>query len=635
MTSDHNKVKIGGHIEKTENNMWIQEMERRAEMDREKAVSEAIDEKEKAVTYAYTTFESEGHLVPSIEDVYTVNEKTGELKYSIDKFETWARNASEEHFIGLDEGQTQYIYRDGYYVKGVEGWMKTTMNLCNHNMGVTIHHVKETLHRLGANGIVDRDLIDTELSVMTVLNNCVLNTSTMGITDHTPDYITFSKLACDYIEGAECPEWLEFLDYSLSANEIETLQELFGYCVLRGYPYQVAFFLLGSGGNGKGVAMKVLRAMLGRGRTSAVPMQDVGERFYTSDLPGSYANISGDTSAKALLDSSMYKMLTGEDPIRTEKKNKDSFDFYNHAKIISQMNELMPTKDQTDGFFRRFVLIRFDRTPTPERMLKKRGFDKRIVDNEIPGVLNWALEGLCRLHKRGGFAFTLNHTVEELRKMWNIEADHVLGFVRACCELGGKRVIATEVFMTAYTRWHVDMYGMVPAEDQGDITKARPWTGFQKPSSRRIKNKDIGIWFTDDGEEKEMVNCYPGICLKNTSGHLDVDMNYIYEHWGEIIGSSPKGLNSSNVNKSDDSMIPDTSLHTPNIGNQDDGTGSEIMAIIQERVKAYGGKETDHVFSVIGAMLEDKGYDLIIIESCIKRYHEGHRIHVPYIKDGE
>lgn len=613
MTSDPNALKISKKAEEIDD-VWIGAM----------VVQHDIENRSIASIYVADKLGDGGHEVPTADDVYSVD-KNGTQKYSVDLFDAWARHSSGERFVSLNQGKDPYIYKDGVYVPYVEGWVNAVMKACNQNEGVTEHFTKETVARIGKNSEMDADVLETQDPNITLLGNCALNTLTGGCQEYDPEHITFSKLDVNHVPGAQCPTWAEFIEYTLPESERKNIQELFGYCLVKGYPYHAAWFLLGKGQNGKGVTMNILRAMLGKRNCSAVPLQEVSERFYSHDLYNKYANISGDTSARALCDASMYKMLTGGDEIRVEQKGKDAFDFRNHAKIISSMNDLMKSDDQSDGFFRRFILIPFAKQVTADRIREKEGFEKRIIDNEMSGVLNWAIEGLMRLRRQGGFTFQLDKSMDDLRHLWNSEADHVKAFMDACCELGPKRIVASEIFMLAYSMWHEDRYGTPPVEDQGMITKGKVQYGFGA-SPRKPLAGDRELWLTDSNYERESVRCYTGICLKNTSGHLDVDINYLSGHWDEICGGadSPKGLSTISDEDGNDIMMHATDppgVHAP--------TGSEIMALINERVTAYGGNMSGHAMSVIEGWIEDRGYNIDDIQFCVKQYRAGHRIFIP------
>jgi phage/plasmid-associated DNA primase len=368
--------------------------------------------------------------------------------------------------------------------------------------------------------------------------------------------------------------------------------------------------------------MNILRAMLGKRNCSAVALQEVNERFYSHDLYNKYANISGDTSPRALCDASMYKMLTGGDEIRVEQKGKDAFDFINHAKIISSMNELMKSDDQSDGFFRRFVLIRFAKNITAARIREKDGFEQEIINNEMSGVLNWAIEGLVRVRAQGGFSWQLGKSKDDLRKIWNAEADRPEAFINECCERGG--FIDPGTFHHAYSRWHEEKYGVPAREEQGDITKAHSRYGFSKGTRKTYNNSHL--W-----DDRNSIKCYTGVSLKNTPANLSVYPDFVDAHWHEITGktvSEPEGLNTMPPKEADIMSVPLSDA--PDISTP---IGSEIMNLIQDRVTAYGGNTSDHVMSVIECWIEDRGFSMVDIQFCVKRYREGHRIFVPDIKE--
>ena len=610
MTNDQNKVKI---LKKSDeiDDAWIEAMERQHD----------VESKSIGSIYVADNLEADGHKVPVPEDVYNID-SNGNRKFSVELFDAWARHSSGERFVSLNQGGDLYIYKDGIYAPYAEGWLNAVMKACSQNEGVTEHYTKETVARIGKNSEMDSTLLESQDPNITIIGNGALNTLTGGVQDYDPDHVAFSKLDVKYVPGATCPVWEEFLEYTLQESEIESLRELFGYCLVAGYPYHAAWFLLGSGQNGKGVAMEILRAMLGKRNCSAVPLQEVSERFYSHDLHNKYANISGDTSPRALCDASMYKMLTGGDEIRVEKKGKDAFDFINHAKIISSMNELMKSDDQSDGFFRRFVLIRFAKNITADRIREKDGFEREIIDNEMSGVLNWAIDGLIRVRAQGGFSWQIGKTKDDLRKIWNSEADRPEAFINECCERGG--FIEPGTFHHAYTKWHELKYGVPPREEQGDITKAHGRYGFSKGTRKTYDNSYL--W-----DNRNSIKCYTGVSLKNTAGNLSVYPDYVDAHWHEITGmreaDAPKGLNTMTFKEGDDMMT--TPAYQPEISQP---VGSEIMALIQDRVKMYGDNMSDHAMSVIECWIEDKGFSMDDIQFCTKRYREGHRIFTPNIQ---
>ena len=139
--------------------------------------------------------------------------------------------------------------------------------------------------------------------------------------------------------------------------------------------------LLGGGGQGKSVFLKVLGEILGRANISAASLQTIiDNRFGTAELYGRLANIAGDIPDMALSNAENFKRATGDDLVWAERKNKDPFNFWNRAKLIFSANQLPPTNDKTIGFMRRWVDNHLSRemvqgilTHTSQRICLKKG----------------------------------------------------------------------------------------------------------------------------------------------------------------------------------------------------------------------------------------------------------------------
>ena len=65
------------------------------------------------------------------------------------------------------------------------------------------------------------------------------------------------------------------------------IQELFGYTLYRGYDVSVVFILFGTGRNGKGVLLKLLRKMVGTENITSRKLQELtNDVFAKADLYG-------------------------------------------------------------------------------------------------------------------------------------------------------------------------------------------------------------------------------------------------------------------------------------------------------------------------------------------------------------
>ncbi len=92
----------------------------------------------------------------------------------------------------------------------------------------------------------------------------------------------------------------------------------------RGYPHQSAFILVGDGGNGKSPLLSLLTEFLGPENVSSISLQDlVNHKFTAAELFEERANIYDDLSSDALKRTGQFKMATGGDMLKGEKKFKN------------------------------------------------------------------------------------------------------------------------------------------------------------------------------------------------------------------------------------------------------------------------------------------------------------------------
>lgn len=80
--------------------------------------------------------------------------------------------------------------------------------------------------------------------------------------------------------------------------------------------------------------------LLGGDNVSNIPWQGLGDRFNKAELFGKLANIFADLPSKAIDDNGMFKVLTSEDYITAERKNRDPFSFRPYARFLFSCNEI-------------------------------------------------------------------------------------------------------------------------------------------------------------------------------------------------------------------------------------------------------------------------------------------------------
>ena len=221
----------------------------------------------------------------------------------------------------------------------------------------------------------------------------------------SPRYFTPSTIPVEFDPSATCPRFLRFLEEVLprraeSDQRMLLLQQLAGYCLAGPHLRLERFFILhGRGANGKSIFALTLTALLGDENVSHLTIPQLNHRFMVHELSNKIANIAMDLSEVDKADEGVLKSLTSFEPQTVDRKHKAPVKVKPFVKLVFATNVLPHIKDNTDGIARRMVIVPFLETFAADRA------DVRLLDElskELPGILNWALEGLKSLIERQG-----------------------------------------------------------------------------------------------------------------------------------------------------------------------------------------------------------------------------------------
>jgi len=222
----------------------------------------------------------------------------------------------------------------------------------------------------------------------------------------SPRWFSAVGLPYEYRAGAECPRWHRFLERNLAGDQqvIRFLAEWIGYCLTAGTRLQKFLLLQGAGRNGKGVFSAVLEAVLGSENVSHVGLDRIGEKFSLVQTYGKLANIAGDSGEIDRVAEGILKSWTGGDRMQFERKFKGAFSSTPTAKLIVATNQLPTIRDRSMGVWRRLILLPWT-VQIPHHEVDPALTDARwwAEQGELPGILQWALEGRHRLGQRGYF----------------------------------------------------------------------------------------------------------------------------------------------------------------------------------------------------------------------------------------
>lgn len=196
-------------------------------------------------------------------------------------------------------------------------------------------------------------------------------------------------------------QWLDFLAEGSKQEDINLLQEFFGYCLSGSTEHQKSLWIYGPPGCGKSVIFKVLIAIVGEKRVAARQAENFRSNF-NADLAGKrlvyFPDYRHDPAhAKAAL--SFLLNVAGDDPIRVEKKGKDAYLERLMAKIVWSSNDMPSFPDSTGATLRRIMMLHRQGRPG---QVENVALANQLIANAA-SILRWAAEGAKRLTERGRF----------------------------------------------------------------------------------------------------------------------------------------------------------------------------------------------------------------------------------------
>jgi putative DNA primase/helicase len=311
---------------------------------------------------------------------------------------------------------------------------------------LTTHSMKEILARIRWSTYVDRSDFDPPPKKICVTNG-VLDLDRAELKPHDPSYQFRNRMPVRCDPSATCPDIERFLDRVVPEYK-DTIFELLGYCLIPGNQLQRAVLCVGFGNNGKSTFLNLVKMFLGPENVSSRSLQELLEhRFATADLDGKLANIYADIPSKALVDTGRFKILTGGDLLTAEHKFQKSFQFVNGAKLFFSCNIVPETKDDSDAFYRRWIIIPFTQTISDDEA-DRYILDKLTTPSELSGLLNKALDGRRRLLANGRFSKEDN--AERNRISYTKLSDPVTCFIQDEVLIGGEETTPKQDLYLAF-----------------------------------------------------------------------------------------------------------------------------------------------------------------------------------------
>jgi putative DNA primase/helicase len=250
-------------------------------------------------------------------------------------------------------------------------------------------------------------------SPMIAATNGLLDVHTRELRPLTPGFFNLVSVPFPYDPNAPAPtHWLEFLHQLWPDDEesIEALCDWFGYALSGRTDLQKIFLIIGPLRSGKGTISRVLSAMLGKGHVANPTLSSLATEFGLAPLLGKSLAVIGDarlgskTDARAVIERLLS--ISGEDAITVNRKFRDQVTVRLPTRFMIISNELPAFGDASGAIASRFII-----TTLVKSFLGRENIHlEQQLLAELPGILNWALEGLDRISRQ---SFTVPKSSEE------------------------------------------------------------------------------------------------------------------------------------------------------------------------------------------------------------------------------
>lgn len=294
---------------------------------------------------------------------------------------------------------------------------------------------------------------------MVNLSNGVYHLTKNVLYPHHPDHHMTTLLPFNYNSKAACPTWHKYLrsTFVLENGEPDCemaalVQEAIGYSLTTSTKHQIMFWCYGDGNNGKGTLFYIIKELLGSGRMELNLNSFYHNHYQLALLAGKRVATSAEVNnADKLAEDATIKAIVAADPITVRMINEKPFEMQPTVKLWWSMNKLPPIDETNEGVWRRIRIIPFTKKFVGSEIILDL---KEKLKEELPGIFNWAIEGLKRVNANN--AICIPSKAAEVKAEYKHESNVVEVFVDEMCNRDAGESTPRPTLYSSFRKWSIE-----------------------------------------------------------------------------------------------------------------------------------------------------------------------------------
>ena len=284
----------------------------------------------------------------------------------------------------------------------------------------------------------------------------VINLKNGDLKSHAAEHYFTKITSVDYSVNADCPRWIAFLKdiFNNDLNLIRYIQKAVGYSLTGSTAEQCAFFLFGTGRNGKSTFLDVIRQVFGDYATNIQPETIMIRPTSGSSINSDIARLKGarlvtsvEPNEGVRINEGLLKQLTGDDVVTARKLYAEEFEFKPEFKLWMATNHKPIIRGTDTGIWRRIHMIPFT-VQIPEDKVDRNLPHK--LKAEMTAIFKWCVDG-CLLYQQEGLK--MPKAIMDCVRDYRREMDIISAFIEDRCEVGAGLSVQSAQLHAAYMSW--------------------------------------------------------------------------------------------------------------------------------------------------------------------------------------